>query len=180
MEREIDRWIGAVAAVLQSLHRSIVVRRELSRKVKLLIYRSIYVPTFTYGHEIWVMTERKRSRIQVAEMDFLYRVAGHSLRNGVRSSVTREELGVELLLLHIERSQLRWLGHLYRMPPGRLPREVFLACPTVRRPRGRPWTHWSDYVSQLAWEHFGILLEELEEVSGERGIWASLLRQLPP
>ncbi|KAI3366586.1 hypothetical protein L3Q82_009202 [Scortum barcoo] len=49
------------------------------------------------------------------------RVAGRSLRDRVRSSVTREELGVEPLLLHIERSQLRWLGHLFRMPPGRPP-----------------------------------------------------------
>ncbi|KAI3372636.1 hypothetical protein L3Q82_023109 [Scortum barcoo] len=77
---------------------------------------------------------------------------GAPLEIGVRSSVTREELGVEPLLLHIERSQLRWLGHLFRMPPGRLPREVFQACPTGRRPRGRPRTRWRDYVSQLAWE----------------------------
>uniref|UniRef100_A0AAR2LIM4 Rhophilin, Rho GTPase binding protein 1 n=1 Tax=Pygocentrus nattereri TaxID=42514 RepID=A0AAR2LIM4_PYGNA len=28
------------------------------------------------------------------------------------------------LLLHVERSQLRWFGHLVRMPPGRLPWEV--------------------------------------------------------
>ena len=98
----------------------------------------------------------------------------------MRSSVTQEELGVELLLLHIERSQLRWLGHLFRMPPGRLPREVFLACPAGRRPRGRPRTRWSDYVTQLAWERLGILLEELEEVSREREVWVSLLRQLPP
>ena len=69
------------------------------------------------------MTERIRSRIQAAEMSFLCRVAGRSLRDRVRSSVTREELGVEPLLLHIERSQLRWLGHLFWMPPGRLPWE---------------------------------------------------------
>ena len=37
--------------------------------------------------------------------------------NRVRSSVIREGLGVELLLLRIERSQMRWLGHLIRMPP---------------------------------------------------------------
>ncbi|KAI3362783.1 hypothetical protein L3Q82_001835 [Scortum barcoo] len=85
-------------------------------------------------------------------MSFLRRVAGRSLRDRVRSSVTREELGVEPLLLRIERSQLRWLGHLFRMPPGRLPREVFQACPTGRRPRGRPRTRWRDYVSRLAWE----------------------------
>ncbi|KAI3363619.1 hypothetical protein L3Q82_001251 [Scortum barcoo] len=41
---------------------------------------------------------------------------GAPLEIGVRSSVTREEIGVEPLLLHIERSQLRWLGHLFRMP----------------------------------------------------------------
>uniref|UniRef100_A0A8C6SA52 Estrogen receptor beta n=1 Tax=Neogobius melanostomus TaxID=47308 RepID=A0A8C6SA52_9GOBI len=85
---------------------------------KLSIYRSIYVPTLTYGHEIWVMTERTRSWIQAAEMSFLRRVVGRTLRDRVRSSVTREELGVESLLLHVERSQLRWLGHLFRMPPG--------------------------------------------------------------
>uniref|UniRef100_A0A672FD98 Reverse transcriptase domain-containing protein n=1 Tax=Salarias fasciatus TaxID=181472 RepID=A0A672FD98_SALFA len=138
MEREIDRRIGAAAAVMQSLYRSVVVKKELSRKAKLSIYRSIYVPTLTYGHELWVMTERTRSRIQAAEMSFLRRVAGRSLRDRVRSSVTREELRVEPLLLHIERGQLRWLGHLFRMPPGRLPGEVFRACPTGRRPRGRP------------------------------------------
>ncbi|KAI3353686.1 hypothetical protein L3Q82_004835 [Scortum barcoo] len=52
------------------------------------------------------------------------------------------------------------------MPPGRLPREVFQACPTGRRPRGRPRTRWRDYVSRLAWERLGIPPEELEEVSG--------------
>ncbi|KAK0131113.1 hypothetical protein N1851_034188 [Merluccius polli] len=98
----------------------------------------------------------------------------------VRSSVIREELGVDPLLLRVERSQMRWLGHLVRMPPGRLPGEVFRARPTGRRPRGRPRTRWRDYVSRLAWERLGIPQEELAEVAGEREVWASLLRLLPP
>ncbi|KAK3525899.1 hypothetical protein QTP70_010953 [Hemibagrus guttatus] len=159
MDREIDRRIGAAAAVMRSMYRSVVVKK---------ICQSIYVPTLTYGHELWVMTERVRSRIQAAKMSFLHRVAGRSLRDRVRSSVTREELGVEPLLLHIERGQLRWLGHLFRMPPGRLPGEVFRACPTGKRPRGRPRTCWRDYVSRLTWERLGVPPEELEEVSGER------------
>ena len=133
----------------------------------------------TCGHELWVVTERIRSWIQVAEMSFLRRVAGRSLRDRVRSSVTQEELGVEQLLLHIERSQLMWLGHLYQMPPGHLPWAVFLACPTGRRPRGRTSTCWSDCVTRLDWEHLGILPEELEEMSGEREVWVSLLPPRP-
>ncbi|KAK3535695.1 hypothetical protein QTP70_020572, partial [Hemibagrus guttatus] len=36
-----------------------MVKKELSRKAKPSIDQSIYVPTLTYGHELWVMTERK-------------------------------------------------------------------------------------------------------------------------
>ena len=133
-EREMGRRIGAAGAVLRSLCRTIVMKRELSQKAKLSIYRSIFIPTLTYGHEGWVMTERTRSRIQAAEMGFLRRVAGVSLRDRVRSLVIREGLGVEPLLLCVERSQLRWFGHLVRMPPGRIPREVFQARPAGRRP----------------------------------------------
>ncbi|MDF4355499.1 hypothetical protein P3445_23705, partial [Vibrio parahaemolyticus] len=110
-------------------------KRELSWKAKLSIHWSIYVPTLTYGHELWGVTERMRLRIQVLEMSFLRGVAGLSLRDRVRSSDIWRELGVEPLLLHIERGRLRWFGHLVRMPSGSLPWEVFRACPTGRRPR---------------------------------------------
>jgi len=43
-------------------------------------------------------------------------VAGLSITDRVRSSVTGRELGVESLLLHVERSQLRWFWHPNRMP----------------------------------------------------------------
>ncbi|KAK3528789.1 hypothetical protein QTP70_011573 [Hemibagrus guttatus] len=168
MDREIDRRIGAAAAVMRSMYQSVVVKKELSRKAKLLIYQSIYAPTLTYGHELWVMTERVRSWIQAAEMSFLRRVAGRSLRDRVRSSVTWEELGVEPLLLHIERGQLRWLGHLFRMSPGRLPGEVFRVCPTGKRPGENPG-HAGETMS-FGWpgNALGGPPEELKEVARER------------
>ena len=162
------------------LHRMVVTKRQLSWKAKLSIYWSVFVPTLTYGHVQWVMTERMRLCVQVAKMGFLHRVAGVSLRDRVRSSAIREGLGVEPLLLCVERSQLRWFGHLMRMPPGRLPREVFLARPTGRRPRGRPRTRWRDYISSLAWEHMGIPESELVSMAGEREVLGSQLKLLPP
>ncbi|KAK3522355.1 hypothetical protein QTP86_007643 [Hemibagrus guttatus] len=109
MDHEIGRRISAAAAIMRSMYRSVVVKKELSQK--------------------------------------------------------------EPLLLHIERGQLRWLGHLFRMPLERLPGEVFWACPTGKRPRGRPRTRWRDYVSWLTLERLGIPPEELEEVSGEREVF---------
>ena len=48
---ELDRRVRAVDAVLNALHRTVVTKRELSWKTKLLIYQSSVVPTLTYGHE---------------------------------------------------------------------------------------------------------------------------------
>lgn len=109
------------------MHRSITVKKELSRKAKLSIYWFIYVLTLNYSHELWVMAKLLP-------------------RDRLRSSVPWEELGVKPLFLHIERSQLRWLGHLFRMAPACLPGEVFRAGSTRRRSQGRPRTHWRDFV----------------------------------
>lgn len=64
----------------------------------------------------------------------------------------------------------------FQMSPGHLPRQVFRACPTRRRPQGRLRTHWRHYVSRLGRERFGIPSEELEDVYGEKDVWGSLLR----
>ena len=113
-------------------------------------------------------------------MRFLRRVAGFSLRDRVRSSVIREGLGVESLLLRVERSQLRWFGHLSRMPAGCLPREVYQACPTGKRPRGRPRIRWRNYISNLAEERLGIPEPELADAARERKAWRRMLDLLPP
>lgn len=113
----MDWEIWVASAVIRVLYQSVVVKRELSLKVKLSIYWSIYIPTLTYGHKLYAVTERTRSQIQAVWMSSLFRGARLSLRNRVRSSDIWESLKVELLLLCIERNQLRCFGHLVRMPP---------------------------------------------------------------
>ena len=98
-----DRRVGAASAVMRSLPRSTVVNRGLNRKAKPPIYWSIFVPTLTNGHELELVTKRTRLRVQEAEMSFLRRVAGLSLRDRVRSSLIWEEFGVESLLFRTER-----------------------------------------------------------------------------
>ena len=93
----------------------------------------------------WILATNK-----MAEIGFLSRVAGFSLRDSVARSVIHEELRVEPLLLCVKKSQLRWFEHLVRMPPGRLPREMFQERSAGKRPQGRPRTGWRDYISTLA------------------------------
>ncbi len=95
----------------------------------------------TYGQWLWVMTERMRPPEQAAERSFLCRVVG--------ITHIQKDMGVELLFLQVDKSQLRWFRHLIRIPLGYLPVEVVCPtgrtdylCPTGRRTRGRLRTCW--------------------------------------
>ena len=50
------------------------------------MFKIVFVPILTYGHESWVMTERVRSLVQASEMRSLRRIEGVTLFNKVRSA----------------------------------------------------------------------------------------------
>ena len=94
-DEEFDTRIGKASAVMRALHYSVVMKRELSKKAKLSIFKTVFVPILTYGHESWVMTERIRSQVQTSEMSFLRKIEGVTLFNKVRSSEIRKSLNIE-------------------------------------------------------------------------------------
>jgi len=72
----INTRIVKANAVLRELHRAVVTKRELSNTTKLSVFRSVFVPILTNGHESRVMTERILTQVQATEMGFLRRVHG--------------------------------------------------------------------------------------------------------
>ena len=68
-------------------------------------------------------------------MSFLRKVGGLSLLDKVKSSDIRQSLNIEPLLLRIERSQLRWYGHVTRMSNERTAKELMNVLPSGKRPR---------------------------------------------
>ena len=133
-DEELDTQIGKASAVMRALHYSVVMKRELSKKAKLSICKAVFVPILSYGHESWVMTKRVRLQVQASEMSFLRKIKGVTLFNKVRSSKVRKSLNIEPLLFRIERSQLRWFGHVSRMPQERLPKQALHVKANGRKP----------------------------------------------
>ena len=89
------------------------------------------------------------SKTQSFDQQTDHRVKRRSLRERVRTSITSEVLGVGSLF-STERSQRRWLRHLYHILPGEVPR----ACPAKVRPWGRTRTSCGDSAVQgMSWNH---------------------------
>ena len=68
--------VGKANVVLRELYCSVLTKRELSNTAKLSVFKSIFVPILSYGHESWVMTERILTRVQAPKLGFLRRVHG--------------------------------------------------------------------------------------------------------
>ena len=104
---ELDIRIGKANAAMRQLHRYVILKGELCTRAKLSIFRSVYVPILTYGHECWIINEKVRSRVQAAEMGILRKISGLTLLDKLKSADIRESLNIEALLLRLERSQPR-------------------------------------------------------------------------
>ena len=144
-DEELDTQIGKASAVMRALHYSVVMKRELSKKAKLSIFKAVFIPILTYGHESCAMTKTVRSQVQASEMRFLQKSKELHCLTRLRSFEIRKSLTIKSLLLQIERSQHRWFGHVSRMPQEQLTKQALLANANARRPAGRPTTRWTDY-----------------------------------
>jgi len=61
--------MGKASAVMQDFQYSVDMKRELSKKAKLSVFKTVIVPILTYDRESWVMIERIRSQVQVLLFD---------------------------------------------------------------------------------------------------------------
>jgi len=60
--KESDRRIAKANAVLREPYCSVVTKREISNTAKLSVFKLVFVPILTYGHESYVTTERILSK----------------------------------------------------------------------------------------------------------------------
>jgi hypothetical protein len=95
-------------------------------------------------------------------MQFLRKIEGKTRRDRIRNEIIRETARVQPVQEHVERSQLRWYGHVNRMDDKRIVKRVYEARETGKKPRGRPRKRWK---------------EGLEEVTRKKGVtWKEMER----
>ena len=84
------------------------------------------------------------------------KIKGVTMSDKLRNIAIRESHNIESLLLLVARSQLRWFGHVNKMPQERLPKQNLYAEVSRKRPVGRQQTRLVDYIKAHGWNHYGL------------------------
>ena len=116
--------------------------QNIDRKAKSAIYESLILSICLYGCESWCLTEKLYSKLRQFHARCVRTTSHITLTQSRMYQIpTREiesELGLDSMDKYIARRQLRWLGHVSRMPFDRLPRRCYLLG-FHTRDQGVPW-----------------------------------------
>ena len=173
---EVDSRIDSALKVYHSLRTSVINKKEISRKTKLTVYKTILRPVLMFACESWVLSQQNESRLQALEMKYLRRVLGVTRMDRLRNDYIRKELEVESILELINKRKLQWFGHLARMNSERQVRKVWEAGITEKRERGRPPENWYSATSKLL-KKKGLTWQEGKKLATNKKEWRKIVHE---
>jgi hypothetical protein len=104
-------------------------------------------------------------------MRFLRKIEGKMRRDRIRNKIMRETVGVQPIQEYVERSQLRWYGHVNRMDDKRIIKRVYEAR-EIEEAKGmtKENMEWLKEVTRKK----GITWKEVERTVNDREKWKSV------
>ena len=174
VETDVKRRTRLAAWAFGKLQNTIWNNQDISRSLKIRIYKALILPIAIYGAESWALKQADRSRLEAFEMRCLRVILGVHLMDRVRNEEIRSRLNITTSICEaIKERRLKWFGHVARMPPDRLPFQAYKNDFHKRRPPGRPPTRWKDQVEK----DLGIPLHEAEQQAQGRTEWRRMTRR---
>ncbi|BDA41138.1 probable uncharacterized transposon-derived protein [Coccomyxa sp. Obi] len=147
MQPEIASRLSRAGGAYHKLSRLKVWKdKNISLKIKVILYKVIVQSTLLYGCETWAVTNEDIRKLEVFQMRCLRRILGISLLERIPNAVTRAQCDIPEVANLIRYRRLRYLGHVARMGDTRLPLQFMFGTISGTGTRGRPMKGWNDYV----------------------------------
>jgi hypothetical protein len=70
-DKEINNRIKKANQTCYEINNTVLGKKEVDSKTKIQIYKSVHIPTLTYGAESWVLTTKHENSIIATEMKLL-------------------------------------------------------------------------------------------------------------
>ena len=132
------------SAAFGRLRGSIWDRSGIRLDTKLKVYRSVVLPTLLYACETWTVYQRHAKRLDHFHTSCLRKLLKIKWQDRIPDTEVMKRAGMQSVHTLLKLAQLRWTGHITRMPDESSPK---------KKPRWRtssrktlPW--WSEEAIQ--------------------------------
>ena len=177
--RAVEARLTDAGKAFGALRKGVFASCQVTAGAKRRAYEALILSILLFGCEAWCLTEVLMQRLRVFHAQCaraMCRVTRkHTWEHHISSEQLRERLGLDSIELYIHARQLRWLGHVRRMGPERLPRLMLSAWVAHKRPAGAPQFTYGRTIAK-AMDVFDLDPVRWPELAADRGAWRTMLR----
>jgi len=182
-DSDVKARIQQASRAFGSIQSCIFSNSAISMRVKAAVYTAVVLSVLLYGCEAWALTCKLWTYLRSFHRRCVRRIAGVNMWHVMTHRLTSEELldrtGIRSLEVYTYRRQLRWIGHVRRMPWDRLPRKFMSAWCGVPRPPSAPNYRWGDGAEKaIAAVGLGVAARgenAWHKAAADRGVWREVV-----
>ena len=143
---------------------------KLTTKTIVLVFQSCILSTLLYGSESWALYSKQEKRLSSFYMRNLRNLLNIRWQDEVTNSEVLARAGLISIPESLRRSRRRWLGHVKRMAPETLPRQVLHGeLATGTKTVGKPKLRYKD-VCRATLNDFHIEIDSCQYMSHGRNL----------
>ena len=173
LDVETQARLKSAGASFGSLRDRVFDNRNIYTNTKIKVYKAIILPTLLYGSEAWTTYSRHLKSLERYHQRCLRHILNIKWQDRRTNSSVLEEENVTSIESYIIKNQLRWAGHLVRMPSSRLPKKILYGELTNgRRSQGGQRKRFKDSLKHNL-KQCGINPVNWEQLANDRPSWRS-------
>ena len=151
LDSELNGRIGKAAGTMVKLNRApppnsrAWKNSKFTEIIKLRVYQACVLSPLLYSSETWTTNRRQEKRLNSFHLRCLRRILHIHWQDRITNSESVERASITSIFAVLSKRRITWLGHLRRMDPGRIPKDLlFGELAEGSRPVGRPRPRYED------------------------------------
>ena len=124
MDDETDSGAAKASVAFGRLRQSVWECWGLSLTTKLSVYKAIILSTLLFASKTWTIYQRHAKKISCFHLNCLCKLLKVKWQDKVPDTAILEQTGMSSIFALLRMSQLRWAGHVSRMPDEWLPKRL--------------------------------------------------------
>ena len=177
IDDEITARIAKASVAFGRLRANVWERNGIKLDTKLKVYKAVVLPTLLYACETWTVYQRHAKRLNHFHLSCLRKLLKIKWQDKIPDTEVLKKAGMQSMHTVLKLAQLRWTGHVIRMPDARLPKKVFYGeLQEGKRSQGGQKKRYKDTL-KASLKDFEIPMGSWERTAQERSKWRGLINK---
>lgn len=171
VDAEIQHRLKCASMTFGRLRARVFDNHNISVQTKLYVYQATVIPSLTYGCESWTTYRRHIRCLERYHQRCLRRILRVKWQDRCTNISILNEANSTSIEAMIIKQQLRWSGHIVRMPEHRLPKQIMYSqLKDGQRKLGRPQKRYKDAL-KANMKKCQIKTDNWEDAALNRSVW---------